>query len=321
MQASSFAGTGPVFAVLNPVAGHNNPSSTRQVLEQHFAALDWPLEFYETTGQDQLAEIVRAAVRRGARLCLAAGGDGTVSAVAAGLIGTNVPLGILPLGTGNVLARELNLPLSLESALHLITGTHQIRHLDAMRAWGRIFLLNVSTGISALAMGDMRPAEKRRFGRLAYVWKGLRRILGAQPYRFTITIDGRPLRARASEVAIPNASTMGLAPLNWGDHINVDDGHVDVCIIRARNLVDYARLAWHAVLHQQRRDPAFRSIVAQRSIVIAAKNQIPVQGDGEVIGQTPVHIEVLPRAVSVIAPARAPAATLPIIGLLRRPRL
>lgn len=305
-----------VFAVLNPVAGHNAPGLTRQALIEHCAAWGWPVEIYETTPSEAPAQRVRAAVQRGATLCLAAGGDGTVSATAAGLLGTTVPLGILPLGTGNVLARELRLPLDLEGALRLLHSPHQVRQLDAMRAFDRIFLLNVSVGFSALAMADTHPAEKRRFGRLAYVWTGLRRILGAQPYRFILQIDGHTFRLRASEVAIPNASTIGLAQLNWGDHIKVDDGHVDVCIIRARRLGDFLRLAWRATRRQQRHDPAFRSIPARRAIAIQANVILPVQGDGEVIGQTPLQIEVMPAAVAVITPADGAHLPLPILGAL-----
>lgn len=292
-----------VFVVFNPVAGHHHAATTQRAIEDHFRALAWPLEIYQTTGQEVVAARVREALQRGCNLVAAAGGDGTVSAVADGLIGTGVPLAILPLGTGNVLARELGVPLNLASALQLLDGPQRLRQLDAMRAWDRLHLLNISTGISALAMGDMHPGEKRRFGRLAYVWRGLRRILGAQPYRFTLSIDDHTFHVRASEVAIPNASTIGLAQLSWGDHIKVDDGHVDVCILRTRHPVDYARLAWHALLRQQRRDPAFRSIPARRSIVIEANRPLPVQGDGEVIGQTPVRIEVLPSAIPVIVPA------------------
>ena len=109
-----------VFTVLNPVAGNSESSRVRQVLEHHFPADNTVCEIHEAGRDDRIGELVRAALGRGCDLVVAAGGDGTVSAVANGLIGNenggSVPLGIIPLGTTNVLARELGIPVDLEQA-------------------------------------------------------------------------------------------------------------------------------------------------------------------------------------------------------------
>jgi len=100
---------------------------------------------------------------------LAVGGDGTVSAVASGLIGSEVPLGIVPAGTANILADELNIPLDVEQACQLLASRHRTVHLDAMWVGQHPYFTHVGVGLDALVMQDTRPDTKRRFGRMAYV--------------------------------------------------------------------------------------------------------------------------------------------------------
>ncbi len=107
-------------------------------MRQHLTAAGWTYELYVTTGEEGIADVVRAALARTETrspridLFVAAGGDGTVSGVAGGVAQTNVPMGIVPLGTGNTLARELDIPLATESALDLLTGDHCLAEIDAI---------------------------------------------------------------------------------------------------------------------------------------------------------------------------------------------
>jgi diacylglycerol kinase (ATP) len=306
-----------VFIVLNPMAGSCTAADVRQALDRHFTARKRAYEIYETTGQELVVEIVRAALDRGFDMVVAAGGDGTVSDVAEALVHTNIALGIIPVGTANVLAHELGIPLDLDGACTLLAGEHTTTSLDAMRIGEKFFVLQIGIGIDSLMIRDTERAAKRRFGRAAYLWTAFSRLLGYQPRRFTIVADGRRLRPRAAQVLIANGGVLGIPPFRWGPNIRPDDGRIDLCIVSARTLMDYLRLAWHTLLGQHHLDRNVRYLSAARSIVISADRELPVQADGEIIGQTPVQVHVVPDAVSVIVPGRpAPGAAVPTEGHL-----
>jgi YegS/Rv2252/BmrU family lipid kinase len=297
-----------VFVVLNPMAGSCTADDVRVCLEQHFGDRI-ELEIYATTGSndEDVVSVVREAVIKGRNLVVAAGGDGTVSDVAEGLVGSNVPMGIVPVGTANVFARELDLPLTLDEACALLAGQHAIGSVDAMKARDKYFVLQIGIGLDSLMIRDTEREAKRRFGRGAYIWTALTRLVGHQPIRFTIVVDGKRLRPRASQVLIANGGVLGIAPFRWGPNISPDDGRIDVCIVSARTALDYLGLIWHTVLGQQHRDRNVRYLAATDSILISADQPLPVQADGEILGETPIQIRVVPHAVSVIVPLPAHA--------------
>lgn len=235
------------FVVFNPVAGASC-DSVCQTIEDHFGGAGWSYGIYETTGEERIARVVRGAVERDeVDLVVAAGGDGTVAGVAGGLVDTAVPLGVLPLGTGNVFARELGIPEGTQAALELLTGDHLLLCVDAMQVEGQCFLLNVSVGLSGEMMRATARRDKRRYGRLAYAWVGLRTIVGYQPHRFELTLDGERQVVRAAELTIANSGAMGDPALRWSPEVELDDGHMDVCIVRARSVSTTCRsvLPWY----------------------------------------------------------------------------
>jgi YegS/Rv2252/BmrU family lipid kinase len=293
-----------VFAVLNPVAGSFRSNALRLALERDLPEADRIFEVHETDLGDPVAGVVCEAVKRGCDLVVAAGGDGTVSAVATGLVGSSVPLGIIPLGTANVLARELCIPLELQAACRLLGGPHATARIDAMRVGRACYLTQLGVGIDALMIRDTRREHKQRFGRMAYLWTAAVHLLGFQRRRFVLSIDGRVERVRASQIVVANSGVLGQPPLRWGPDIRPDDGRLDVCIVRARNLVDYLKIFWYVVSGQHHRSPNVRYLGARSSVTIAnRRGRLPVQGDGEIIGTTPVTVEVVQQAVAVLVPA------------------
>ena len=303
IEGHSIGAVSRVFVVLNPVAGRSTADLVLAALEQHFVPDTWVYEVYQTTGQEQLADVVRDALARGCDMVVAVGGDGTVSDVAEALVHTGVPLGVVPLGTANMLALELAIPLNLEGACTLLAGPHTTTSIDAMQVGEKFFVLQIGIGIDALMIRDTEREQKRRFGRAAYIWTAFTRLIGFQPRRFTIVADGRRIRPRASQVLIANGGVLGIPPFRWGPNIRPNDGRIDVCIVNARTLLDYLGVAWHLLTGQQKRDRRVRYLTATRSIAVSADQPLPVQADGEIIGETPVLVHVVPDAVRVIVPA------------------
>jgi diacylglycerol kinase (ATP) len=288
--------------VLNPVAGNSLARHAVEAMANCFAEdRDWTYELYETTGKEDLALIVRNRLAQGLDLVLAAGGDGTISGVVDALVYQKVPLAIVPLGTGNVLARELKIPLKLEEACDLLLKKPRLVELDIMQVNGRAFISHISMGVYSLIIQKTNPDQKRRLGRLAYIWAAFQRLLAHKTWRFTLTIDDQTRRFRASSILVANAGAVGVSSLRWGADICLDDGQLNICIIRGRTILDYLKLAWSAFRNQHHRNRQLVYLTGKRSITIKTNGKLPVRADGEIIGEGIVHIQVLPRALQVIA--------------------
>jgi len=287
--------------VLNPAAGGHGFDTLRQALARHIAGRGIRYCIYETSPDERIDEAIRKRVGEGFDMIAVVGGDGTVSGVAGGLVGTSVPLGIIPTGTGNILARELDIPLNTERALRLIAGDHHIRKIDAMRVGDRTFILNIGVGISALTVRDTAGKDKSRFGMLAYVWTAFIKIFQFRPRRFTLTVDGKVLRIRSPEVAIANSGIIGTMLLPDAPDIRIDDGALDLCIVRAHSIRDYPVLVLNILARRPLRR-SVRCLKASSSITIETERPLLVQADGEIAGRTPITVDVLPGAVGVIVP-------------------
>lgn len=304
------------FVVLNPVAGRTTPDAVTAALEQAFPANGWAYQVYQTQPEDDVRSQVRRALEEGCDIVVAAGGDGTVSMVADALVGSDVPLGIIPAGSANVLALELGIPGTIPEAVALLAGDHTQRQLDMMKLGEQHFILQIGVGLDALMIQDTDREAKRALGRWAYMRTLARNMFGFESPRFTIVVDGKRLRPRAAQVLVANAGTLGAKPLTWGEHIQPHDGHLDLCVVKVRTLVDYPRVIYQFLSgrHPNSANIAYQKIF--RSATIASDRPLPVQADGEIIGTTPITVSVVPKAVRVVVPHAAQAS--PIIGIMRR---
>jgi YegS/Rv2252/BmrU family lipid kinase len=290
------------FVVLNPVAGESDPEMIKRIFDRHLDRGDWHYELYETTGTESLPEVIKLALNHDFDLFVVAGGDGTVAGVAGGLVHTGLPLGIIPVGTGNALARELNIPLDIEEAVSLLTGDHATVQIDTMQINEQYFTLNVTVGVSSSIIRSTGRASKRRFGRLAYIWSGIKGLFGFQPRNFKLQVDGQHYRFRASELAVLNAGILGGSPFRWGPNIHLNDGDLNVAIVRIRTFFDFFRLGWDVLRDRQKQDPNVRYLKVKHQVGVDSDRPLLVQADGEVIGQTPVRVKLVASALAVIVP-------------------
>ncbi len=293
------------YVVLNPVAGVSDPETVRQSIESALRVHDIPVEIYETTGDEDLKQHVRDAVEQGFKLFISAGGDGTLSSVIDGLVGTELPLVIIPTGTWNALARALDIPLRVEPAIDLLFQEHEIRTIDAMQVGQNYFVLSVSAGVGALTMKDVERKDKRRLGKLADLQKALAELLEFRSYQFEVKIDGKPTKFRASELLVANSSILGLKALQLDPSIRMDDGKLNVCRIYANTISDYLQLAASLLRSDQKRNWNVLCMEASQEVEIHCREKLPVQGDGDLIGHLPVTVKIRPKAIRIMTPADA----------------
>ena len=290
------------FVVLNPKSGAGGSTEAKRTLERHLSVAGVACQVHEPSHGEPLLDRVREAVSAGCDLVVAAGGDGTVSAVADALASTETPLGIIPLGTANVLAGELGVPLDLEAACALLAGEHALTRIDAMEVGGKHYVTQVGVGLDAEMIRDTLGEHKRRFGRVAYLWTAATRLIGVQPRRFTLTVDGKTTHRRAMQILVANSGTLGSRPFRWGPGIHPGDGRLDVCVIRAQTLLDFLTIGWHFLRGQHHLSPGVKYLAAFQSVTLSTRKPMPVQADGEIVGETPVTVTVVPGAVRVVVP-------------------
>ena len=304
--------TRKVLAFVNPNSGSCLAEIVRETLTRVLNEQGIEVEIREPTEDPKaLSALIQTAESEGIGWVVAAGGDGTVSAVADALAGRNLPLGVIPLGTANVLARELGIPVDLDGAVALLIGPNRVRVIDALKVNGRHYLTQLGVGLDALMIRDTKTEHKRRFGRLAYLWTASRSLVGFQPCRFDLTLDGRTVRVNASQIVVANTGMMGQPPLRWGPDIEPDDGTVDVCVVRARTLTHYLSLVWSVLTGRQKMNRNVRYFHAKHHLEIKTKHPHLTQADGEIIGETPIRIDVVAGAIGVIVPVMTETAAPP----------
>jgi diacylglycerol kinase (ATP) len=293
-----------VFVVFNPVAGLTKADDARQQIERYCHEHDWDCQLHETVPDEDLRKLVQDALESGVDLVIASGGDGTVSGVVTGMIGSQKPMAILPGGTGNALARDLKIPLNLEAALELLNGQNRVQALDVMQTNGNdYFVLNVSVGISSLTMRTTARDEKRRFGMLAYARRAVQSMARADLHRFTAVVDGQEYRFAASEVMITNTRFLGLQPQIEGVVVEPNDGVVDLFIVRARSLGDYLAVSSRLFFPKKpNEDIKLTYLPIREHASIWSEFPLPVQADGEEIGITPLELRLIPSALRVLVP-------------------
>ena len=226
---------------------------------------------------------------------IAAGGDGTVTATVPIAIQRKLPLGIVPLGTFNDLARTLGVPLDVRAACEAITQ-RRTRSIDVGRVNGVYFVNEASVGVSTRIARRQTPQAKRRFGVLAVVGTTLQSLRHSRPFSVQLEYDGRQERFRTVQLTVANNARFG-GIVRRADAA-IDDGWLDLYSVEVSNWAQ----AFHVAAKVIARDPASGEGLRTRrstTFFVRTRHRHHVAADGEPAGFTPALFEVLPRAVSV----------------------
>lgn len=242
---------------------------------------------------------------------VAAGGDGTVSAVAAALLelGADAPaLGVLPMGTSNSFSVALGVPADLREALAVIEAG-ATRTIDAAvvesTAGRRTMILHCMIGIHAATIASASAESKQRWGVLAYVGSALRQLAELSSFAIELTSDTHEIRCAAIGIGITNLAPPRAMMAHGPSHLVPDDGLLDATIVAAESITEAVATTWHLYRSALEGEPANRDNVgslASASLVIRTEPAQLVLLDGEAFGETPVRLAVIPSALRVIAP-------------------
>ncbi|MDZ4806206.1 MAG: diacylglycerol kinase family lipid kinase [Candidatus Eisenbacteria bacterium] len=294
-----------VLALLNADAGRGDIEKIREGIQKGLEETDAVVDFVEVGGRVHCHDLTARAMQDGYGLILVAGGDGTLADAARGVVGQSIPLGVIPAGTGNIVAINLGIPMApRDAARAAIEGTpepYDVGRLDD----GRIFILSAGAGYDADLIRDADRELKRRFGPLAYLF-AMFKNLGVKRARYILELDGREkIHVLAKTVLVTNVGrTMGSLPL--APDARVDDGLLDIVVFTFTTLPGLVITFLKALLGGLKDDPRVRFYQA-KTVRLQASRPMPVQVDGELIERTtPISIEVLPGAIRIMRPPIKP---------------
>lgn len=290
--------------IVNPTSGTAlNVDLLRELLEV-FKSQNLEVDIEETTPEEDGQQLAIEAVSKGVQLVIVAGGDGTIEAVVRGLANTQTALGIIPLGTRNNLAASLNIPNNFTQAVQIIVEG-QSNWIDLGKIDGYYFSEVVGIGLEATLFPcgeDVKDAVKKNyFAAIGGIFSGLKTFFEFPSHRLTLRIDGqRKYHPQTLQINICNTPRYGveffLAP-----EAKMDDGKLDVVYINHSSKWDHLRHFFSAMRGQPFEHEKLRTHQASK-IEVSSHLPLEVHADGTCIGNTPITVEAVPKALQVLIP-------------------
>jgi len=296
--------------IFNPVAGQTDPeqdlATIRRLLEPSIK-----LDIRFTTIEVGADIIAKEALTQGVNLIIASGGDGTLSATAGALVGTNIPIGLISRGTANAFASALGLPDTIEAACETILGG-ATRIVDAARCNDLPMVLLAGVGFEAETVDRADRQAKNRFGVLAYMMAGIQEWRELEAFEVEIETEDKVISLTASAVTVANAAPPTSVLAQGPAGVIFDDGLLDITVVAPVSRTGALAASYHLLrtaLNQtaatERDDIGY--LRAQR-VVIRTDPPQKVVLDGEIIGTTPIDVECVPGGLTIFVP---PEAALP----------
>jgi diacylglycerol kinase (ATP) len=287
-----------VLLIVNPAARRGAASIARAT--STFDAVNVQCDVIVTRYRGHAAEVATSSAQ-GYDAVFTLGGDGTAVEVIGALVPAGPPVGMLPGGTGNLLARALGIPMNTSRAVKALLRGDEARVDLGRLADGTRFAIGAGVGIDASMIAATSQAWKRRAGVLAYIVAGASHVLRRRRFAARVTVDGVTVTRQAGVVLVANFGVLLNGLVVLGPGIQHDDGVLDVCIFDPATLADVVRISRKLLLRDFRPDQAM-TYMRGRQIAVETVPSLPAQADGELIGSTPFNVTVEPLVARILVP-------------------
>jgi len=302
----AFPSTNDLAVVLNPIKVED-VAQFQAIVNQLAQDSGWkePRWYFTTVDDSGTGQAEQASID-GADLVIVCGGDGTVREVCAELAGTGIPVGIVPAGTGNLLARNLDIPLFIRAAIDIaING--QDRAIDMVKVTGdgiddTHFMVMAGMGFDAAIMEGVNEEIKKKVGWLAYVLSALKALM-FPTMRLEVSVDGGPFtKHRARTCVVGNVGSLQ-GGMNLIPDAAIDDGQLDVVLLYPRRFLSWIPLVVRVLSRREERAGESVARFTGRSVVVRASHEVPRQLDGDTIGPGhELHMECIHGRLLVRVP-------------------
>ena len=288
-----------IHIVINPASGKDEPvlNVINDVFHQ-YPDIHWSISVTKKYGD--ATEQARTAAEGGADLIAGYGGDGTQHEIANGILGTNAVMGVLPGGTGNGFATELDTPKELRPAVELLCTGGKIRHIDVVKMGDNYFIQRLYVGIEPEEQTSRE--DKDKYGTFAYAINAYHRARDKKPkeFKYNIVIDGESFDLPASKLYVVNAAKAGTGISVTGKVSKPDDGLLEVFILDNKSIKSLIAAGERVINLNTKTAQSF--IHQGKEIHIDTDPDQPVWTDGEYTGRTPIAMKVVPGALQVVVP-------------------
>lgn len=291
-----------MFVIINPESGKVSPEKLKHRIKTIANQHEVETEIHILHTFRELGDVINKIPVEEYRSIVVAGGDGTIARTVSYLQGKNIPLGIIPVGTGNLMAKILRLPLATDKAITVALTQSHTKAIDALKVEDRIYFLQVSIGFTAHAIQYATRERKSVFGIFAYLFGAIKYITRISRHTFILKLDGATKKLRASEVIVANTGAVLHPRYQLLPNVTIDDGVADVFAVKQTRLEIVMKILLKAILFFKQRDEDIESFGTATEILVTTHRAIPVQADGDIISNTPVKITVIPEAAHFIVP-------------------
>jgi YegS/Rv2252/BmrU family lipid kinase len=290
-----------VLAVFNPVTGQHTSQSVIEPLQEEATERGIDLQVEVTRYAGHATDIARAAVDH-IDTVIAIGGDGTVSEVVEGVANTQLPVGIIPAGSTNMIAKDLRIPRDFRAAARIALGDGRPIAIDIARIGSKTILHMAGAGYDAAIMRDTSSRWKRRVGWVAYLPSGIRNLTYPS-FPFVATIDGHRHTGDARVVLVAIGGSIIHPRFKVGEDIDRTDGLLDILVYNPPNVLGVLNCFGWIALGQPHRC-RWLSHWRGRTVSLHSDRPVPVEVDGDYAGELPIEVIMLDAPVRVLAPER-----------------
>ncbi|MGB3510774.1 MAG: YegS/Rv2252/BmrU family lipid kinase [Microcoleaceae cyanobacterium] len=292
--------------IFNPVSGQNNPEIDLQNIDVLLSP-EFDLDIKLTTPEVDADQLAQEAIEKGVECIIVSGGDGTVSAAATAVVGTDIPLGIIPRGTANAFALALNIPTTLEAACFTILEgkTHSV---DSAMCDKKPMVLLSGIGWEAETIESTSREAKNNLGSLAYFIYGVRKLWEFKIFEAKIETDDDNFTVNAAAITIANAAPPTSLLAQGPAGVIYDDGMLDITIVAPKNRSGAISASYHLLKTSFEGSPVERDDLSYFRTKYLKISTNPVQKivlDGEIMGNTPVEIKCFPSSLKVFLPRKS----------------